>query len=137
MVCREISAAQRRLTDVLEGLYVNQPGQREVVRLAMSAIGRGGEGDVGQRIRDEILVVQQNNNAKGGMMEEWHQKLHNNTSPDDVVICQVSTPQSLRAAAFCAELTSDALCSQSQWAFLSLDCMESRPLASGRGRRCA
>jgi alpha-glucan, water dikinase len=28
----------------------------------------------------------------GGMMEEWHQKLHNNTSPDDVVICQVSVP---------------------------------------------
>lgn len=25
---------------------------------------------------------------QGGMMEEWHQKLHNNTSPDDVVICQ-------------------------------------------------
>lgn len=24
------------------------------------------------------------------MMEEWHQKLHNNTSPDDVIICQVS-----------------------------------------------
>jgi hypothetical protein len=24
-------------------------------------------------------------------MEEWHQKLHNNTSPDDVVICQVHT----------------------------------------------
>lgn len=22
-------------------------------------------------------------------MEEWHQKLHNNTCPDDVVICQV------------------------------------------------
>lgn len=22
-------------------------------------------------------------------MEEWHQKLHNNTSPDDVIICQV------------------------------------------------
>ena len=21
-------------------------------------------------------------------MEEWHQKLHNNTSPDDVIICQ-------------------------------------------------
>lgn len=117
MVCREISAAQRRLTDVLEGLYVNQPGQREVVRLAMSAIGRGGEGDVGQRIRDEILVVQQNNNAKGGMMEEWHQKLHNNTSPDDVVICQVSTPQSLRAAAFCAG-RAHKRCSQSQVALL-------------------
>lgn len=25
---------------------------------------------------------------QGGMMEEWHQKLHNNTSPDDVIICQ-------------------------------------------------
>ena len=22
------------------------------------------------------------------MMEQWHQKLHNNTSPDDVIICQ-------------------------------------------------
>ena len=25
---------------------------------------------------------------QGGMMEQWHQKLHNNTSPDDVVICE-------------------------------------------------
>lgn len=33
--------------------------------------------------------VQRNNDCAGGMMEEWHQKLHNNTSPDDVVICQV------------------------------------------------
>jgi alpha-glucan,water dikinase len=32
--------------------------------------------------------VQRNNDCAGGMMEEWHQKLHNNTSPDDVVICQ-------------------------------------------------
>ena len=31
---------------------------------------------------DERLWVQ------GGMMEEWHQKLHHNTSPDDVIICQ-------------------------------------------------
>lgn len=22
------------------------------------------------------------------MMEEWHQKLHNNSSPDDLVICE-------------------------------------------------
>jgi alpha-glucan,water dikinase len=26
--------------------------------------------------------------VQGGMMEEWHQKLHNNSSPDDLVICQ-------------------------------------------------
>lgn len=94
--------------------------------MILSTVGRGGEGDVGQRIRDEILVIQvdmifislfilvenpclsfllicadlnlhgkilfdlqRNNDCKGGMMEEWHQKLHNNTSPDDLVICQV------------------------------------------------
>jgi len=44
--------------------------------------------NVGQRIRDEILAVQQANGCKGGFMEEWHQKLHNNTSPDDVDICE-------------------------------------------------
>lgn len=26
--------------------------------MIMSTVGRGGEGDVGQRIRDEILVIQ-------------------------------------------------------------------------------
>jgi hypothetical protein len=26
--------------------------------------------------------------SQGGMMEEWHQKLHNNSSPDDLAICQ-------------------------------------------------
>jgi alpha-glucan,water dikinase len=26
--------------------------------MILSAVGRGGEGDVGQRIRDEILVIQ-------------------------------------------------------------------------------
>lgn len=36
-----------------------------------------------------FIQLQRNNDCKGGMMEEWHQKLHNNTSPDDVIICQV------------------------------------------------
>ncbi|KAK9060237.1 hypothetical protein SSX86_020941 [Deinandra increscens subsp. villosa] len=85
---REISRAQDRLTDLLQNVYVNYPQYNELLRMIMSTVGRGGEGDVGQRIRDEILVVQRNNNCAGGMMEEWHQKLHNNTSPDDVVICQ-------------------------------------------------
>ncbi|XP_024543149.1 alpha-glucan water dikinase 1, chloroplastic [Selaginella moellendorffii] len=85
---REISAAQDRLTDLLQAIYVEQPHNRELVRLTLSTVGRGAQGDVGQRIRDEILVIQRNNDCKGGMMEEWHQKLHNNTSPDDVVICQ-------------------------------------------------
>eukprot|EP00252_Welwitschia_mirabilis_P003710 TRINITY_DN1376_c0_g2_i2.p1 TRINITY_DN1376_c0_g2~~TRINITY_DN1376_c0_g2_i2.p1 ORF type:complete len:1219 (-),score=310.92 TRINITY_DN1376_c0_g2_i2:176-3832(-) len=85
---REISSAQDKLTDILQNIFSDQPHNREIVRLIMSTVGRGGQGDVGQRIRDEILVIQRNNDCKGGMMEEWHQKLHNNTSPDDVVICQ-------------------------------------------------
>ncbi|XP_010248573.1 PREDICTED: alpha-glucan water dikinase, chloroplastic isoform X2 [Nelumbo nucifera] len=85
---REISKAQDRLTDLLQNIYKNKPQYREILRMILSTVGRGGEGDVGQRIRDEILVIQRNNDCKGGMMEEWHQKLHNNTSPDDVIICQ-------------------------------------------------
>ncbi|KAA8529608.1 hypothetical protein F0562_034292 [Nyssa sinensis] len=85
---REISKAQDRLTDLLQNVYKSHPQYRELLRMIMSTVGRGGEGDVGQRIRDEILVIQRKNECKGGMMEEWHQKLHNNTSPDDVVICQ-------------------------------------------------
>ncbi|KAH8495315.1 hypothetical protein H0E87_018482 [Populus deltoides] len=85
---REISKAQDRLTDLLQDIYASNPQHQELLRMIMSTVGRGGEGDVGQRIRDEILVIQRNNECKGGMMEEWHQKLHNNTSPDDVIICQ-------------------------------------------------
>ena len=85
---REISAAQAKCTEALTKYHRNESSYRDVVRIIMMTIGRGGTGDVGQRIRDEILAVQQQNNCKGGMMEEWHQKLHNNTSPDDVPICE-------------------------------------------------
>ncbi|KAK9860996.1 hypothetical protein WJX84_011575 [Apatococcus fuscideae] len=85
---REISAAQERLTRQLAETLEMRPELHDLVLLAMAAVGRGGEGNQGQRIRDEILTVQSRNNAKGGMMEEWHQKLHNNSSPDDIIICQ-------------------------------------------------
>lgn len=32
--------------------------------MGLAAVGRGGQGDVGQRIRDEILYVQSRNQAK-------------------------------------------------------------------------
>lgn len=44
--------------------------------------------------------LQRKNECKGGMMEEWHQKLHNNTSPDDVVICQVLEYKSVSGFSF-------------------------------------
>ena len=39
-------------------MYKTHPQYREILRMIMAAVGRGGEGDVGQRIRDEILVIQ-------------------------------------------------------------------------------
>lgn len=56
--CSEISKAQDRLTDALQNIYESCPQYREILRMIMSTVGRGGEGDVGQRIRDEILVIQ-------------------------------------------------------------------------------
>jgi alpha-glucan,water dikinase len=85
---REISAAQNGLTATLCRLHRERADLRDVVRLTMCCVGRGGTGDMGQRIRDEILDIQRRNHAMGGFMEEWHQKLHNNTTPDDVVICE-------------------------------------------------
>jgi hypothetical protein len=54
----EISKAQDRLTDSLQNVFISHPQYRELLRMIMSTVGRGGEGDVGQRIRDEILVIQ-------------------------------------------------------------------------------
>ena len=56
--------------------------------MMLGCVGRGGDG---QKIRDEILHIMHRNHIserKGSWMEEWHQKLHNNTTPDDVPICQ-------------------------------------------------
>ena len=85
---RELSHAQDRLTTRLAGIWKRQTaGCRQWVRLLLTTLGRGGEG---QRVRDEILQIMHRNQIKensGHFMEEWHQKLHNNTTPDDVVIC--------------------------------------------------
>lgn len=58
LVCREISEAQDKFTNLLQKIYLEQPNDREIVRLIMGCVGRGGEGNSGQRIRDEILVLQ-------------------------------------------------------------------------------
>lgn len=86
---RHLSHAQMSAVTLLANRYKTIPSVRWLVRLVMSCIGRGGSGDLGQRIRDDILVILRHNRAwgHGSMMEQWHQKLHNNTSPDDVIIC--------------------------------------------------
>ena len=85
---RELSHAQDRLTLKLAAFYCSNPDGRELIRLIISTLGRGGEG---QRIRDEILHIMHRHRIKevaGHFLEEWHQKLHNNTTPDDIVICK-------------------------------------------------
>ncbi len=84
---RELSHAQDRLTRQLAALFVEQDASRPWVRLMLTTLGRGGEG---QKVRDEILNIMHRHHLKevhGTFMEEWHQKLHNNTTPDDIVIC--------------------------------------------------
>jgi len=88
---RELSSAQSRLTHMLTELYVTKPHLRDMARLMLSTVGKGGDGGQGQQIRDEILNIMHRNDikeVKGIWMEEWHQKLHNNTTPDDIVICR-------------------------------------------------
>jgi alpha-glucan,water dikinase len=85
---RELSHAQHRLTSRLAQLYTKEPWQRDVIRLMLTTVGHGGEG---QRIRDEILEIMHRYGIKEVseiFMEQWHQKMHNNTTPDDIVICE-------------------------------------------------
>ncbi len=78
-----------RLANVWRGgTGVSAVGCRFWARQMLTTLGRGGDG---QRVRDEILHIMHRNDIKesaGHFIEEWHQKLHNNTTPDDVVICQ-------------------------------------------------
>ena len=85
---KELSHAQDRLTMKFSALYSAEQESRELIRLLISTLGRGGEG---QRIRDEILHIMHRHRIKevaGHFLEEWHQKLHNNTTPDDIEICR-------------------------------------------------
>ena len=88
---RELSSAQLKLTRKLAELFCERPELRDLARLSLETVGRGGDSGTGQAVRDEILNIMHRNNIKevsGVFLEEWHQKLHNNTSPDDIVICE-------------------------------------------------
>lgn len=88
---RELAHAQDRLTQRLAAVWHKHPAGspgRGWARLTLTTLGRGGDG---QRVRDEILHIMHRNHLKEvahTFIEEWHQKLHNNTTPDDVAICE-------------------------------------------------
>jgi alpha-glucan, water dikinase len=85
---RELGHAMDRLTLKLSARYAEEPEEREIVRLILTTLGRGSDA---QRVRDEVLNIMHRHQIKevsGHFMEEWHQKLHNNTTPDDVALCE-------------------------------------------------
>jgi alpha-glucan,water dikinase len=60
-----------------------------IIKDSCVLIGKGREN--GQRIRDEILNIFHKFHISekiDSFYEQWHQKLHNNTTPDDIIICQ-------------------------------------------------
>jgi len=65
---REISTALDGLGEALVAAFeAGGPSVRGLALLALAAAGRGGGGDMGQRIRDEILAIQQRSGAKVGV----------------------------------------------------------------------
>lgn len=85
---RELGHAMDRLTLKLAERYISEQGGREMIRLIMTTLGRGTNA---QRVRDEVLNIMHRHHIKevaGHFMEEWHQKLHNNATPDDIIICE-------------------------------------------------
>lgn len=89
---RELSSASENLNKLIAWRWKNGNAEEKALfRLMLSCIGRGGSGGDGQAIRDEILHIMHRHKlpeSKGHWMEEWHQKLHNNSTPDDIIICQ-------------------------------------------------
>lgn len=73
----------------------NTPVLRALMRLAVSACPRGSSSG-GDSIRHGILNIMRNHGIKEGhrpgieckFIEQWHQKLHTNSAPDDITICE-------------------------------------------------
>jgi alpha-glucan,water dikinase len=64
-------------------------GSEDLLRQMLSFIGRGAVN--GQEVRDGILNIMHKHHIsedRSHFYEQWHQKLHNNTTPDDIVICE-------------------------------------------------
>ncbi|KAK9807043.1 hypothetical protein WJX72_011773 [[Myrmecia] bisecta] len=70
------------------------PGSRMFARMCLAGLPRGG-GD-GDAIRMGILQIMRENGIREGhrpgieddFLEQWHQKLHTNTTPEDITICE-------------------------------------------------
>ncbi|KAL7067714.1 pyruvate phosphate dikinase, PEP/pyruvate binding domain-containing protein [Cryptosporidium serpentis] len=86
---RLLASAAENATLTVTSKWVEWPQYRWLIRLIIQTMIRGGSR--GQEVRDRILHIMHKNRipeAHGTFYEQWHQKLHNNTTPDDVGICR-------------------------------------------------
>mmetsp|Transcript_54501 Transcript_54501/g.116427 ORF Transcript_54501/g.116427 Transcript_54501/m.116427 type:complete len:1571 (-) Transcript_54501:182-4894(-) len=86
---RMLAGTTNQITSRMAELWKAHPRCRMWIRWTLATMGRGGSG--GQQIRDEILVIMHAHDIKeihGTYYEQWHQKLHNNTTPEDIGICR-------------------------------------------------
>lgn len=93
---KDIAHVQKRLA---EGMAWKVKGAKDVAvrrfaRMALATLPRGG-GD-SEQIRMGILHIMREHGIREGhrpgieekFLEQWHQKLHTNTSPEDIPICE-------------------------------------------------
>jgi len=86
---RQLAERTNQITAKMAEMWKAHPSCRMWIRWTLATMGRGGSS--GQKIRDEILEVMHSHSIKeihGTYYEQWHQKLHNNTTPEDIGICR-------------------------------------------------
>eukprot|EP00439_Symbiodinium_sp_Y106_P057822 s1675_g8.t1 len=92
---KDMASAQERIGGVLATAIgsATDPRVRTLLRLCVKAVPRG-SGSGGDAIRHGILNIMRTHGIKEGhrpgieckFLEQWHQKLHTNSAPDDIAI---------------------------------------------------
>ena len=99
---KDAAHIQQRLAERVAALLQEDEGKtstldgeaRSLARAALALLPRGGGG--GDDIRMGILHIMRDHGIREGhrpgidepFLEQWHQKLHTNTTPEDVTICE-------------------------------------------------
>lgn len=93
---KDAAHAQKVLAQKMANLCCNAPDplSRHFARLSLATLPRGGGN--GDDIRMGILHIMRQHGIREGhrpgiedaFLESWHQKLHTNTTPEDVTICE-------------------------------------------------
>lgn len=94
---KEMAYCQEELGKQLAAAVGSSPSPtvRAMLRLSLRAIPRGNAAG-GDAIRHGILNMMRNHGIREGhrpgieckFIEQWHQKLHTNSAPDDIAICE-------------------------------------------------